>query len=150
MVWQAVIAAGIAYGVLKSGTLDHDETVQSTYDTLQGEVSSDTTIYADHIDDGENPRGEVDGLSKVPDIVVKSGSENNLIVEVETADSLADRRSEARKQLRDFSKRSYRRVLVMPPSQEDHDAVKQFVQTEFEELDGELYAATPEGINEYL
>ena len=150
MVWQAVIAGGIAYGLLKSRTLSHDETVQSTYDALQDQVSSDATIYADHIDDAENPRGEVSGLDKVPDIVVKSRLDNNLIVEVETADSLSDRRSEAREQLRDFSKSSYRRVLVMPPSQEDHDAVKEFVQTEFEELDGELYAATPEGVTDYL
>lgn len=147
---QGLVAAGVVYKLLSSGSMDHDATVQATYDTLVDNVHSHATVYADHIDAGPNPRGEVDGLRHIPDLVVKSGVDNSLIVEVETADSLANRKDEALSQLRDFSTAGYRRVLVIPPSEQDEESVTAFLEREFDRINGRVYLATPTGITEYL
>lgn len=147
---QGIIAVGLAYKLLTAGSMDHDETVQATYDALEPAVSAHASVYADHIDDGENPRNEIGGLSHVPDLIVKSGVDTNLIIEVETADSLKANPAAAESQLRDFSTPGYRRVLVVPPSQEEAESVKSFIADEFDALPGKLYLATPEGVVEYL
>lgn len=152
MVWQGVVALGIlAVGakLLGSSELDHDDTVQETYDALTGAVPTDATIYADHIADGPNPRSALDGLEHVPDIVVKAGSVNSLIIEVETADSLEHVRAKARKQVKEFRRRGYRRVLVVPPGKEDVEAVQEFID-EFEKLDGQLHLCTPDSVVDLL
>lgn len=153
MAWQAVAAVGaLAWGAKKllgSSDLDHDETVQATYDALVDAVPADATVYADHITDGPNPRSAVPGLSHVPDVVVKAGSVNNLIVEVETADSLEQARATARQQVAAFSKRGYRRILVVPPGKEDVDAVREFLE-EFADLDGQLYLSDPDSVTQFL
>jgi hypothetical protein len=150
MVWQYAVAGAVIYKALSAGEMDHDETVQATYETLSREVSSHATVYADHITDGENPRGEIDGLTHVPDLIVKSGVDTNLIVEVETAASLESNPGEAESQLRDFSTSGYRRVLVIPPSESEAESVESFIENEFDAMPGKLYMATPDGVTEYL
>lgn len=147
----AVVAGGLIGAAIlwQSSPMDHDETVQATYDELNAVVPADATVYADHIDGAPNPHGEVKGLTHVPDVVVKAGSANSLIIEVETADSLENSRSEARSQLKDFSTPGYRRMLVVPPSEEDKEAVTSFLE-EFDTLSGELYLAAPETAPDYL
>lgn len=152
MVGTGLIAAGaltLGAALLGSSELDHDETVQETYDVLVKNVPGDATIYADHIADGPNPRGEVAGLSYIPDLVVKSGIAHSLIIEVETAESLRDRRSEARSQVMDFRKRGYKRVLIVPPGNDDIEEVKSFI-GEFDDLGGGLYAGDPDAVTEFL
>jgi hypothetical protein len=150
MGWPAVVAgAALGYAILSdSSPMDHDETVEATYDELTDHVPADASVYADHIDAPQSPHGEMDGLSRVPDIVVQSGDAHSLVVEVETADSLANDASEARSQLRDFATRGYRRLLVVPPSEEDTDAVETFLKDA--DFDGEIYLAVPSTASEFL
>ena len=97
------------YALLKDSDKDHDGVVQETVDELEDEVPDDATVYADHLD-GErpNPRGAFAGVDgapdeHIPDVVVTSGLANNLIIEVETGDSIENNSSEAKSQIDDFS-----------------------------------------------
>jgi len=74
----------------------------------------------------------------VPDIVCKSMATNNLIIEVETEDTLDD---EAISQLDEFRLRGYRRVLVVPNG--DSETVSEFEQRLNEEIPGKITVATP-------
>jgi hypothetical protein len=149
MSWPAVVA-GLALGAILSDSspMDHHDTVEATYDELTDKTPSDASVYADHMGAAPSPHGEIDGLSHVPDVVVKSGVAQNLFIEVETANSLADNASEARSQLRDFSTRGYRRLLVVPPSEEDTEAAKKFLGGA--DFDGQVYLAVPTGASEFL
>lgn len=148
MAWQYAVAAGLGALGVKAllSELSHDETVQATYDRLERAATRDATVYADHIDDGPNPRGELDSVDHIPDIIVKAGSANNLIVEVETVDALREARVEARSQMRAFRKQGYRRVLVVPSGQADDEAVTSFI----EDSEGVLNVATPKTIADLL
>ena len=83
-------------------------------------------------------------------MVVTSGRKNNLIIEVETGDSIEANGSEAQSQLEDFSIPGYRRVLVVPGADFDTAHVDEFEDHLDEEIDGELYFATPSGVVELL
>jgi len=63
---------------------------------------------------------------------------NNLIIEVETEDTLDD---EAISQLDEFRLRGYRRVLVVPNG--DSETVSEFEQRLNEEIPGKITVATP-------
>lgn len=125
----AVVASGLIGAAIlwPSSAIDHGETVEATYDELVSAVPEDATVYVDHHDGAPNPNGEVSALTHVPDLVVKAGSANSLIIEVETTDSLENSRSDARSQLEDFSTPGYRRMLVVPPSEEDTEVVEEFL-----------------------
>lgn len=149
MPWPAAAVVGGLIGAAllwPSSSMDHDETVQATVDELEAVAPADATVYADHIDGVPNPRGEVDGLTHVPDVVVKAGSTNSLIIEIETVDSLREAQAEARSQVRDFRKQGYRRVLVVPSGQADDETVTSFV----EDSEGVLNVATPKTIADLL
>lgn len=148
MIWEAVAVVGaivVGARLLWPSRLDHDETIQRTYDILEKNVPTDATVYADHIADGPNPRGELDGVNHVPDVIVKSRRANCLIIEVETAASLSANYSKARTQVQGLRKRGYRRVLLVPSGETTSDPVRSFVE-EFDSLDGELYLATPDSV----
>lgn len=101
MVWQVVAVAGgvlfAASELLGESEQDHNEVVEETYEELRAEVPRDATVYADHLShrDIPNPEGEVDGLTHVPDLVVKSGVASNLIIPLTqtTSSSTANTRS---------------------------------------------------------
>lgn len=149
--WPAIAAVGGAIAVAKilSSDADHDDVVSDTVGALEAEAPSDASIYADGVDGVPSPHGEVDGIVEhVPDVVVKSGVANNLIVEVETADSLEERDGDARSQLREFSTRGYRRVLVVPDG--DGEQMAAFMEDVNERIDGTIHTATPEDVAELL
>ena len=157
MVWQYVAGAAlIGAAALISTDEDHDDVVQNTVNNLEFELPADATLYADHLDgDRPNPRGAFTDLNDapdehVPDVVVTSGWKNNLIIEVETGDSIEANGSEAQSQLEDFSIPGYRRVLVVPDADFDTAHVDEFEDHLDEEIDGELYFATPSGVVDLL
>ena len=150
--WCGVIGAA----ALISTDEDHDDVVQNTVNNLEFELPADATLYADHLDgDRPNPRGAFTDLNDapdehVPDVVVTSGRKNNVIIEVETGDSIEANGSEAQSQLEDFSIPGYRRVLVVPDADFDTAHVDEFEDHLDEEIDGKLYFATPSGVVELL
>lgn len=149
MVWQYAAVVAVGYGALKllgSSEVDHDDVVEESYTKLAQAAPHDATIYADHIDTGPNPRGEIDGLSRIPDLVVKSGIANSLIVEVETAESLIEEAADARAQLVDFSTSGYRRVLVVPDDETAVEAARELVA----DIEGTVHLANPGTVEELL
>lgn len=142
MSWTIALGAGavIAY-LLHDDDPDHHDVVEATYDALNEAAPADATVYADHVDHAPNPHTAVDGLEKIPDVVVKSGIGNSMLIEVETADSLENSPAEAKEQLIDFSKRGYRRILVVPKQHED--AAREFADKIEDDLPGEYYLAAP-------
>ena len=83
-------------------------------------------------------------------MVVTSGVKNNLIIEVETGDAIDGNSADAKSQIADFSIPGYRRVLVVPDADFDAVHVDEFEQQLGEEIDGECYFATPEGVTDLL
>lgn len=138
--------------LLNRSEKDHDDVVEDTFDELAAAVPRDANVYADHLShrgDVLNSQGEVNGLTHIPDIVVKAGSVNSLLVEVETADSLKNEPHKAREQLTDFSKSGYRRVLVISEKVDD-DVVQNFVDETRNQIGGEIYVATPSTVTNLL
>lgn len=154
--WQYVaIAAGTAIGakILSKSDKNHHDVVEDTYDAIEPQLPPDASIYADHLshrDEVESPHGVVDGLTHVPDVVVKSGISNSLLIEVETADSLAENGHDAKSQLEDFSKSGYRRVLVVQQGKSDVEAVRAFLDEIEDDLDGKMHVANPETVPKLL
>lgn len=115
---QLAAVGAVAYGGAKAveylNTSEHDRALKKTYKQLES-AASDATIYVDHIDvdAAGNPEGVLD-INRVPDLILHNQQSANLVVEVETADSLQDARAEARAQLQAFASPGYRRVLVVP------------------------------------
>jgi hypothetical protein len=81
----------------------------------------------------------------VPDVVCTSIVTSNLIVEVETEDTLDD---EAISQLDEFRLRGYRRVLVAPNG--DSETVSEFEQRLNDEIPGRITVATPQTVTDLL
>jgi hypothetical protein len=109
------IAAGYLLDRLSNSDEDHDDVLEDTYQAVSGAATSSSSIYVDHIDvdaDG-NPRSATPGTDHVPDLVLTGFEDNNIVVEVETGDSLD---GEALNQLADFSVPGYTRALVVPDS----------------------------------
>lgn len=156
MVWPYIIgAAGIGY-LLSRSDKDHDDVVEETLEQLEDAAADDATIFADHVDrdDIPNTRGAFTHLDDEPDhhpdVVVKSGIDNSLIVEVETGDALENNGGEAKDQIDDFSISGYRRVLVVPGADFDSKHVKEFSEDLDEQLSGNVYLATPSGVTDLL
>ncbi|MDB2246070.1 MULTISPECIES: hypothetical protein [Halorubrum] len=149
-------AALVGAAIIFDTDEDHDDVVQKTVDNLEPEVPENGSLYADHLDDGyPNPRGaftNVDNAPEdhIPDVVVTSGLKSNLIIEVETGDSIKDSSSAAKSQIEDFSIPSYKRVLVVPGADFDAVHVDEFEEHLDEEIDGEFYFATPDGVTDLL
>jgi hypothetical protein len=149
MSWTLLLGGAAAAGLLlHDSDPDHHDVVEETYEQLKSESPANAKVFADHVDGAPNPRGEVEGLDHVPDVVVKSGAANSLLVEVETKDSLTNSASEAKQQLQDFSKSGYRRILVVP--KEDSDKAKEFADNIEDDLSGEYYLSTPKKVTELL
>ncbi|WP_135306302.1 hypothetical protein [Haloarcula amylovorans] len=112
------VAAAYVLNRLSKSDRDHDDVLEETYHAVEAAVSTNASIYVDHIDvDAEgNTRSATPGNDHVPDLVVKSFADNNIVVEVETGDSLD---GDALDQLEDFAKPGYTRVLVVPDSAVD-------------------------------
>lgn len=152
MVHPALAAAGLAVGVKVVDELfsdaDHDTVVRDTFAELEREVPANANLYVDHIyDDKPNPRTGLQkfDLEHVPDIVVRSGAANNLIIEVETEDTLD---GEALDQLDEFRLQGYRRVLVVPDG--NSEAVSEFEADLDDEVPGVINVATPDTVTELL
>lgn len=157
MVWPYLIAGAAGLGLLlKSTDKDHHDVVEDVVDELEDEVPRDATIYADHVDrdDLPNPRGAFTNIDDepdhVPDVVVKSGLRNSLIIEVETGDAIDQNGSEAKEQIDDFSISGYRRVLVVPEADFDAVHVEEFTDDLDVDLGGDVYVATPSGVTDLL
>lgn len=150
----AAVLAGAA--IIFDTDEDHDDVVQKTADNLEPKLSEHASLYADHIgDEYPNPRGAFNDIENapddhIPDVVVKSGQENSLIIEVETGGAIDVNSAEAKSQIEDFSIPGYRRVLVVPDADFDAAHVDEFEDQLGEEIDGELYFATPSGVVELL
>lgn len=157
MVWPYIVAgaAGLGYLLSKSDK-DHDDVVEETLEQLEAASAGDATIYADHVDreDIPNTRGAFTHLDHDPDhhpdVVVQSGIDNSLIVEVETGSALEDNGSKAKSQMDDFSISGYRRVLVVPDADFDSKHVNEFSDDLDEQLSGNVYVATPSGVTDLL
>lgn len=156
MVWQIAVGVGalaVANEILGESSADHHDVVEQTHDALVDEVPESATVYADHLshrDEIPNPEGEVDGLTHIPDVVVKSGFANSLIIEVETADSLQNEPSDALSQMQDFSVSGYRRVLVVPDGKTDAEELETFVEQYDDQIPGKYYVATPDDVSKFL
>lgn len=155
MVLQYLLPAGVAALALKemlsSTDADHDTVVENTYDALEGQLPADANIYADHLShrsEIDNPRGEVEDLTHVPDVVVKAGSVNSLLIEVETGKSLAEKGADAKEQLDDFRKSGYRCVLVVPEDAATLEGNDTHVEG-FDQLEG-VYVRTPSTVADLL
>lgn len=154
MVWQYVAAASAAvvgYKLLDHvSTSSHDRTVKRTYKTLSRAAPADATVYADHITPGPNPESTVEGITGIPDVVVTSVEGNNLIIEVETAESLQERSAQVHEQLAGFGKRGYTRVLVVPDSNHALAAGTSFLERRDDDLADSIQLATPRTVTEVL
>jgi len=153
MVNPVLAGVGVAalYELLsESEPRDHNAVVADVYNRLDEAAPSNASVYADHVDAAPNPHGEVGGVEEhIPDVVVKSGVANSLIIEVETASSLESDAAEARSQLREFSTPGYRRALVVEAATSDEDSVREFVES-LDGLDGEVYFVKPEDVTNLL
>ncbi|WP_277556232.1 hypothetical protein [Halobaculum limi] len=156
MVWQ-IAAAGVGLAIANKirgeSVADHHDVVEQTHDALVDEVPESANLYADHLshrDEIPNPEGEVDGLTHIPDVVVKSGFANSLIIEVETADSLQNEPAAAVLQMQNFSVSGYRRVLVVPDGKGDAEELETFVEEYDNQIPGKYYVATPDEVSEFL
>ena len=157
MVWQYVIGGAlVGAAILLDSDEDHHDVVQQTVNNLEPELPEHASLYADHLgNDYPNPRGAFTGIDNapedhIPDVVVTSGIKNNLIIEVETGDSIKESSSAAKSQIDDFSIPGYRRALVVPGADFDAVHVDEFEEHLDEEIDGEFYVATPEGVVDLL
>jgi hypothetical protein len=155
MVHPALVAGGALAG-LKAIELirdvDHDHVIKQTVQNINSEAPGDTNIYADHISNYQNPRTALQDrdLKHIPDVVVHSGSATNLIIEVETEDSIKNAPSDAESQLGEFCLSGYRSVLVVPA--DDADTVTDF-QTRINEssqITGEIFVETPNSVAQLL
>lgn len=150
--------AGLALATVVAGskvwesltTTRHDKAVKEAYNNLTYVAAQDTTVYADHISAGPSPRGTVEGVEGVPDIVVKSGSQNNLLVEIETAQSIENNPVHAANQLKDFSKKGYRRVLAVHSSDANTELVRDWISSIDKKLEGELHSARTDNVHNLL
>jgi len=109
------IAAGYVLDRLSNSNKDHDEVLRDTYQAVSSAATAESSIYVDHIDvdTAGNPRSAAPGTAHIPDLVLTGFEDNNIVVEVETGDSL---NGDALDQLEDFSKPGYTRALVVPDS----------------------------------
>lgn len=115
----AYIAGGIAVGalhkLLSDSDADHNDVLEDTFEAVERETAETTDVYVDHIDDrvdaDGNTREATPGTNHRPDLVVSGFADRNLVVEVETHDSLD---GDAEDQLEDFKTQGYTRVLVVP------------------------------------
>jgi len=146
--WTIAAGAVAVSAWLLSGEPEHGDVVDATYDELASEVAASATVYADHVDDAPNSEAEIDGVSHVPDVIVKSAVDNNLVIEVETEGGLEDDPQHALEQLNDFSTAGYRRLLVVPEAHAE--AGEAFVEEYGDELSGQYYLASPATVTEFL
>jgi len=142
----AAAVATVGWKVL-SGPKGHDGLVKKTHKQLQQSAGESTNIYVDYhhyTSDtaAGNTRGLDLGINSIPDHVVLSppGSPN-LIVEVETSESL---NGDAKEQLEEFRLQGYKRVLVVPSSATD-DA-----EAFAGDLKGEITVTTPSDVEELV
>lgn len=148
MSWTLLLGGAAVGLLLHESDPDHDDVVETTYEQLKKASRANAKVFVDHVDGAPNPRGEVDGLDHVPDVVVRSGAANSLLVEVETGASLKNSPTEAKRQLQDFSKSGYRRVLVVPKA--DSDTAEEFAGKVEDDLPGRYYLSTPKQVTELL
>jgi len=115
------VAAVAVLDRLSSTEKDHDDVLEDTYQAVESAAASRSSIYVDHInvDADGNPRSALPGEDHILDLVLTGFADNNLVVEVETADTLDQT---ALDQLADFSTKGYRRVLVVPDGAVDDGA----------------------------
>jgi len=109
------LALGALHELLSDSDADHHDVLEDTYETVARETAETTSIYVDHIDDrvdaDGNTRTATPGSNHRPDLVVSGFADRNLVVEVETADTLD---GDAESQLEDFKTQGYTRALVVP------------------------------------
>jgi hypothetical protein len=126
---------GVLGGVFGSHEEKHNALLRETHDIL-GDATTDTAkLYVDHIDptgaQPGNTQNVLDGINGKPDLIVTDPGNMNFIVEVETWDGIQDDPQHALKQLEDFRKPGYRRVLVAPEN--ELESVAEWVETRIEE-----------------
>lgn len=146
----AAITAGIGLALFQklssSEPPSHDELLEQTHKAVTAATDATVSVVADHGVGDSDTDGDlaVDGIEGRPDLVARAFDSANLIVEVETAQALADRTDHVAEQLDGFRKEGYRRVLVVP------DMVTSAAETLVEDLEGEVTVSTPEQVAELL
>ena len=146
----AAITAGTVLTVFKklrkSKPPSHDELLEQTHRAVSSNTDTSVSIASGHGvgDDDSNGDLAVDGIEGRPDLVARAFDSANLIVEIETAQALANRTDHIADQLDGFRKEGYRRVLVVP------EMVTSAADTLAEELEGEVTVATPDQVTELL
>ncbi len=141
MIPQLIVAGVAAVGIKRTHdyltTSNHDWMLRKTHNKVEKSSSESATILVDHVNDNVdadgNCAGELDA-DYIPDLIVKDFHNQNLIIEVETSESLESDPGHAKAQLSSFKKHGYRRVLVC----DDTTVGKQFV--ERNDLDGVVVA----------
>jgi len=125
------MSAGLAIGAslatayvlkkLSSTDRDHDDVLLDAYKEVRNEAATSSSIYTDHInvDSDGNTRSAKPGGDHHPDLVLTGFQDRNLVVEVETGDSLNGHLED---QLTDFRTNGYTRVLVVPDGVVDDGA----------------------------
>lgn len=146
MAWQYAVGAYAAYKVGKGvyqwwTTPEHNRLLGRTYDRIDEVASGKHKLFVDHI-----TRSSAEGQPPVigghiPDILLKDFTSSNLIIEVETADSLE---KHAQNQLRAFKKPGYKRVLVVP------EVAVNDARVLAENVRGTVYVRTPETVEDLV
>ncbi|MFY4814887.1 hypothetical protein ACOJIV_19655 [Haloarcula sp. AONF1] len=148
---QLAAAGAVAYGGAKAveylTTSEHDRALKKTYKHLESTVP-DATLFVDHIDVdvAGNPEGVLD-IDRIPDLILHNQRSANLVVEVETGDSLRNAGDEARAQLQAFGSPGYRRVLVVP---EDASGLAKNAIQDWPIDDETIYVANPSTVSDAL
>lgn len=114
---QRAVAEVALCGPLFGHESDHGETIRHAYYEIREAASASTKLSVDHINpDGAetgSPENIIDDINGVPDIVVVDSTSANLIVEVETPESLKSEPRHIVEQLDDFRTQGFKRVLVV-------------------------------------
>ena len=140
-----IVAVGAtAAAVLLDRSPEHNDVLANAYQTVARETDEAATVYVDHLDvDAPNPRDAEPGDDKVPDLVVSQFEGRQLVVEVETEDSLNE---DALVQLEDFATTGYTRALVVP--EETTSKAAAFIRES--RLQGEVSVTCSENISRFL
>ena len=147
---QGGLLAGVLGGAAVVGWLtsdsepEHDELLEQTYDAVDAATDDSVAISAEHgVGDGEGTR-DIDEINGWPDMAVTGFGVSSLLIEVESADALAEKPGEVIEQVDGFRKSGYSRVIVV------HSSVVDGAEELVAEIDGTVHVTTPDGVVDLL
>lgn len=138
----------IAHEEASPDEYDHDDLVAETFETVADATSDHDKLFVAHVSadraDG-HPKGVIDDLDYVPDVLVQGFAGRNTIIEAETPGSIADDPGHMLAQLDDFRLPSYTRVLVVPS--EITAETREYVD---DAVEGVVRVAAPDTVDEHV